>query len=95
MRIDITGQQLQVTESLKSYVIEKFSRLERHSDRLMDAHVILQVEKLAQKAEATVQLQGGSVFAEESHEDMYAAIDGLVDKLDRQIVKHKEKHINR
>lgn len=91
MQIIITGQQLQVTDSLRNYVLEKFARLERHSDRVMDAHVILQVEKLVQKAEATVNLQGGSVFAEETHEDMYAAIDGLVDKLDRQIVKHKEK----
>lgn len=94
MQINITGQQLQVTESLRNYILEKFARLERHSDRIMDAHVILQVEKLVQKAEATVNLQGGSVFAEENHEDMYAAIDGLVDKLDRQIVKHKEKNQN-
>jgi putative sigma-54 modulation protein len=94
MQIIITGQQLQVTDSLRNYVLEKFARLERHSDRIMDAHVILQVEKLVQKAEATVNLQGGSVFAEETHEDMYAAIDGLVDKLDRQIVKHKEKSQN-
>jgi putative sigma-54 modulation protein len=94
MQIIITGQQLQVTDSLRNYVLEKFARLERHSDRVMDAHVILQVEKLVQKAEATVNLQGGSVFAEETHEDMYAAIDGLVDKLDRQIVKHKEKSQN-
>lgn len=94
MQINITGQQLQVTDSLRNYVLEKFARLERHSDRIMDAHVILQVEKLVQKAEATVNLQGGSVFAEENHEDMYAAIDGLVDKLDRQIVKHKEKNQN-
>ena len=94
MQINITGQQLQVTESLRNYILEKFARLERHSDRIMDAHVILQVEKLVQKAEATVTLQGGSVFAEENHEDMYAAIDGLVDKLDRQIVKRKEKNQN-
>jgi len=94
MQIIITGQQLQVTDSLRNYVLEKFARLERHSDRVIDAHVILQVEKLVQKAEATVNLQGGSVFAEETHEDMYAAIDGLVDKLDRQIVKHKEKSQN-
>ncbi|MFM8443966.1 MAG: ribosome hibernation-promoting factor, HPF/YfiA family [Methylococcus sp.] len=94
MQINITGQQLQVTESLRNYILEKFARLQRHSDRIMDAHVILQVEKLVQKAEATVNLQGGSVFAEENHEDMYAAIDGLVDKLDRQIVKRKEKNQN-
>ncbi len=56
MQINITGQQLQVTESLRNYILEKFARLERHSDRIMDAHVILQVEKLVQKAEATVNL---------------------------------------
>jgi putative sigma-54 modulation protein len=58
----------------------------------MDVHVVLEVEKLAHKAEATVQIYGGSLFAEVTQEDMYAAIDGLIDKLDRQLVKHKEKH---
>jgi putative sigma-54 modulation protein len=57
----------------------------------MDVHVVLEVEKINQKAEATVQVNGATLFAEDVHEDMYAAIDGLVDKLDRQLVKHKEK----
>lgn len=95
MQINITGHQLQVTEALKSYVNEKFSRLERHFDRVMDVHVVLEVEKLAQKAEATVQVNGATLFAEDTQEDLYAAIDGLIDKLDRQIVKHKEKQQNR
>ena len=91
MQITITGHQLQVTESLRDYVNEKFERLKRHFDRVMDVHVVLEVEKINQKAEATVQVNGATLFAEDVHEDMYAAIDGLVDKLDRQIVKHKEK----
>lgn len=95
MQINITGHQLQVTEALKSYINEKFSRLERHFDRVINVHVVLEVEKLAQKAEATVQVNGASLFAEDTQEDLYAAIDGLIDKLDRQIVKHKEKQQNR
>lgn len=91
MQISITGHQLQVTEALKNYINEKFARLERHFDRVLDVHVVLEVEKLAQKAEATVQVNGAKLFAEDSQEDLYAAIDGLIDKLDRQLVKHKEK----
>lgn len=91
MQITITGHQVQVTESLRNYVNEKFERLKRHFDRVMDVHVVLEVEKINQKAEATVQVNGATLFAEYIREDMYAAIDGLVDKLDRQIVKHKEK----
>jgi putative sigma-54 modulation protein len=91
MQITITGHQVQVTESLRNYVNEKFARLKRHFDRVMDVHVVLEVEKINQKAEATVQVNGATLFAEDIREDMYAAIDGLVDKLDRQIVKHKEK----
>jgi putative sigma-54 modulation protein len=91
MQITITGHQVQVTESLRNYVNEKFERLKRHFDRVMDVHVVLEVEKINQKAEATVQVNGATLFAEDIREDMYAAIDGLVDKLDRQIVKHKEK----
>ncbi|GAB6046564.1 ribosome hibernation promoting factor [Methyloparacoccus murrellii] len=92
MNIDITGHQLQVTDSIRQYVLEKFARLERHFDRVMDVHVVLEVEKLEQKAEATVQVNGATLFAADTQADLYAAIDGLVDKLDRQIVKHKEKH---
>lgn len=91
MQITITGHQVQVTESLRNYVNEKFERLKRHFDRVMDVHVVLEVEKINQKAEATVQVNGATLFAEDNREDMYAAIDGLVDKLDRQIVKHKER----
>lgn len=91
MQLSITGHHIDVTEALKNYVTDKFSRLERHSDQVIDVHVILQVEKLVQKAEATVRVNGANLFAEDSQEDLYAAIDGLIDKLDRQLLKHKDK----
>ncbi|MGD2082083.1 MAG: ribosome-associated translation inhibitor RaiA [Chromatiales bacterium] len=91
MQISLTGHHVEVTDALRSYVDSKLERLERHFDHVIDVHVILSVEKLDQKAEATIKLNGASVFADATHQDMYAAIDGLVDKLDRQVKKHKEK----
>ncbi|WP_300320168.1 ribosome hibernation promoting factor [Idiomarina sp.] len=91
MQINLTGHHIDITESLREYVDTKFAKLERHFDHITNVHVILNVEKTNQKAEATVHLNGGEIFAESVHEDMYAAIDGLIDKLDRQVIKHKEK----
>lgn len=91
MQIDLTGHHVDITPALRGYVNEKFERLERHFDNVTDVHVILSVEKLRHKAEATIQISGGSLFADNVEDDMYAAIDGLVDKLDRQVKKHKEK----
>lgn len=91
MQISITGHHLDVTESLKAHIQLKFEKLKRHFDNVADVHVILTVEKLEQKAEATVQITGTKVFAEDVQPDMYDAIDHVVDKLDRQIMKHKEK----
>ncbi|MGI2326083.1 MULTISPECIES: ribosome hibernation-promoting factor, HPF/YfiA family [unclassified Methylococcus] len=91
MQLSISGHHIDVTDALKNYTTGKFQKLERHFDQLFDVHVILSVEKLLQKAEATVQVTGANLFAEDAQEDLYAAIDGLVDKLDRQILKHKEK----
>ncbi|QSA97952.1 ribosome hibernation-promoting factor, HPF/YfiA family [Methylococcus sp. EFPC2] len=91
MQLNISGHHIEVTDALKNYVTEKFQRLERHFDQVIDIQVILSVEKLAQKAESTVHVNGANLFAEDTQEDLYAAIDGLVDKLDRQIIKHKEK----
>lgn len=91
MQLNLTGQHLDLTDSLKEYVDTKFERLSRHFDHVLDCHVILSVEKLRQKAEATVHVSGKNLFAHATHEDMYAAIDALADKLDRQIIKHKEK----
>ncbi|VAX05494.1 Ribosome hibernation promoting factor Hpf [hydrothermal vent metagenome] len=94
MQISLTGHHIDITDSLRSYVDTKFDRLERHFDHVTRVHVVLGVEKKRQKAEATLQLNGAGVFAEEVQGDMYAAIDGLVDKLDRQVKKHKEKATN-
>ncbi len=91
MQIDLTGHHVDLTDPLRNYVNDKFGRLERHFDHVTDVHVILSVEKLRHKAEATMMITGGKLFADSTEEDMYAAIDGLTDKLDRQIKKHKEK----
>jgi len=91
MQIDITGHHIDITDSMRNYVNTKFERLKRHFDNVTDTHVILSVEKLRQKAEATIHIKGHNIFADATDEDMYAAIDSLTDKLDRQIKKHKEK----
>ena len=91
MKIDVTGHHVDVTDALRGYVDEKFQRLERHFDNVVDVHVILTVEKNTRKAEATLAVSGARLFAEATSEEMYAAIDALIDKLDRQVVKHKEK----
>ena len=95
MQLNISGHHVELTEALKDYVNEKFQRLERHFDQISNTNVTLQVEKLRQIAEATVNISGGELHAKAETEDMYAAIDALVDKLDRQILKHKEKHVDR
>ena len=91
MQINLTGHHVESTDALRQYVTNKIERLERHFDYVTNVHVVLSVEKLQQKAEATMHMSGADVFADSVHEDMYAAIDGLVDKLDRQVKKHKEK----
>ncbi len=94
MQMNITGHHMDITASLRSYVENKFERLERHFDNMTNVHVILSVEKERKKAEATIHVNGRNLFADSEHEDMYAAIDDLTDKLDRQIKKHKEKLTN-
>jgi len=91
MQLNVTGHHVDVTPSMHDYVSQKMERLERHFDHVTNVHVILSVEKLRQKAEATLHISGGNLFADAQDEDMYAAIDAMVDKLDRQIKKHKEK----
>jgi len=91
MQLNVTGHHVDVTPSMHDYVSQKLERLERHFDHVTNVHVILSVEKLRQKAEATLHISGGNLFADAQDEDMYAAIDAMVDKLDRQIRKHKEK----
>ena len=91
MQINLTGHHLAITDSLKDYVEDKFRRLERHFENITRIHVILTVEKERHKAEATLHVNRGNLFADAERQDMYAAIDGLIDKLDRQLKKHKEK----
>ncbi len=91
MQINLSGHHIEVSPALRDYVNSKLQRLERHIDNVTNAHVVLSIDKLQQKAEATVHISGASVFADAVHEDMYAAIDALADKLDRQIKRHKEK----
>ena len=91
MQLNVTGHHVDVTTSLKGYVEKKLDRIVRHSDHVIDVHCILTVEKLRHKAEATVLLNGGKVYADAVEQDMYAAIDALADKLDRRVKKHKEK----
>jgi putative sigma-54 modulation protein len=91
MKVDVTGHHLDVTPALKDYVDSKLERIARHFDNLGKAHVVLTVEKLSQKAEATIHVSGGTVHAVGTGQDLYAAIDGLADKLDRQVKRHKEK----
>lgn len=91
MQTNITGHHVEITSALRDYVDNKLERLERHFDHITDVHVILTVEKQQHKAEASLHLKGHHLYADDSQADMYAAIDGLIDKLDRQVVKQKEK----
>ena len=91
MQLSISGHHIDVTPALRDYVTGKLTRLERHYDHITTMHVVLSVEKLDQKAEATAHVSGAELFADATSVDLYAAIDMLADKLDRQVVKHKEK----
>jgi len=91
MQINLSGHHVEVTPALRDYVNSKLERLERHFDSVTNVHVVLSVEKQRQRAEATIHVSRANLFADAEHEDMYAAIDALTDKLDRQIKKHKEK----
>ena len=94
MQISIDGHHVEVTESMQDYIQTKMTRIERHFDHVVNIHVVLSIEKVRQKAEATIHVAGNDIHAHSENEDMYAAIDLLVDKLDRQVKKHKEKLTN-
>ncbi|WP_372987586.1 ribosome hibernation promoting factor [Marinobacter sp.] len=96
MQLNISGHHVELTPSLKDYVTEKFDKLERHFDHISNCQVTLEVEKVRQIAEGTLHVAGGGeIHAKAEDEDMYAAIDALIDKLDRQVLKHKEKNVDR
>ncbi len=94
MQLNVSGHHVEVTESLRGYVASKIEKIERHFDLVSDISCILTVEKLRHKAEATIKVNGGTIYADSTEEDMYAAIDGLVDKLDRRVRKYKEKLVD-
>lgn len=91
MNLNLSGHHLEITPAIRDYVSNKLERVVRHFDHVIDVNVILSVDKLRQKVEANVHMRGRDVHAEVIDEDMYAAIDILADKLDRQVLKHKEK----
>ncbi len=96
MNLTISGHHLEVTPALREYVRTKLDRVTRHFDQVVDVNVLLTVEKLKEKerrqrAEVTLRVKGRDIFVEQSHEDLYAAIDQLMDKLDRQVCRHKDR----
>ena len=93
MNLHVTGHQLPITPAIRDYVSSKLQRITHHFDNVIDVNVIMSVDKLQQKAEATVHVRGRDIFCESSADNLYAAIDDLVDKLDRTILKHKEKSL--
>lgn len=91
MNLHLTGHHMEVTPALRDYVQSKLERITNHFDQVIDVKVTLSVEKLVQKVEATIHVPGNDLHAECSHDNMYSAIDLLADKLDRQVLKVKEK----
>lgn len=90
MNLTISGHHLELTPAIREYINSKLVRIKRHFDHVIDVNVLLSVEKLRQKAEATMNLRGKALHVEAIEADLYAAIDAMIDKLDRQVLKHKE-----
>ena len=95
MNLHLTGHHVEITPAIREYVSSKLERITHHFDRVIDVNVILSVEKLQRRIEANVHVSGRDIFCESEDADMYAAIDNLVDKLDRTILKHKQKSLDR
>jgi|SRR5512145_1093108 len=91
MNLNVSGHHLEVTPAIRTYVQSKLERIARHFDHVIDAHVILTVDKLRQKAEATLHVRGKDLHCQSEELDLYAAIDLLADKLDRQVLRYKDK----
>ena len=93
MQITVSGQQIEITEPLRNYVNEKFGRIQKHFDHVTNTNVVLHYEKKKNRhaAEATINAKGTQLHADTEGDDMYAVIDALADKLDRQVLRHKEK----
>ena len=95
MNLNLTGRHLEITPAIRAHVLDKLDKVKRHFDHVIDVNVVLSVEKLRQKAEANVHLSGKTIFVECDDANLYVAIDDLIEKLDRQILKHKEKFSTR
>ena len=95
MQVNISGHHIDLTDFLREYVHKKLAKLEAHNDHITNVQVTLKVEKSRHYAEATLHISGANMAASAEHENMYAAIDLLIDKMDRQLLKHKEKQQNR
>jgi putative sigma-54 modulation protein len=91
MQLDLSGHHVEITDSMRGYVLKKFEKISRHFEQVIDIHCVLTVEKLRHKAEATLMMRGNKIYADATELNMYAAIDALSDKLDRCVKKHKEK----
>jgi putative sigma-54 modulation protein len=91
MQLDLSGHHVEITDSMRAYVLKKFEKISRHFEQVIDVHCVLTVEKLRHKAEATLVMRGNKLYADATEPNMYAAIDALADKLDRCVKKHKEK----
>ena len=91
MQINVTGHHVDVTPPLRQYVTDKMQRISRHFDHVISVNVVLTVERRRHEAEATVHAPGRSLFANHTADDMYAAIDGMADKIDRRVRRYKEK----
>lgn len=95
MNLNLTGRHLEITPAIREHVLAKLDKVKRHFDNVIDINVILSVDKLKQQAEASVHVSGKTIFAETEDSNLYVAIDSLIDSLDRQILKHKEKNTAR
>jgi putative sigma-54 modulation protein len=95
MNLSVSGHHLEVTAALRTYVESKIARVKRHFDHVIDAHVILTADKLRQKAEVTLHVPGKELHCESEDGDLYAAIDTLADKLDRQVLRYKDKLLDK
>jgi putative sigma-54 modulation protein len=91
MNLNLTGHHIEITPAIRQYVTDKLERISRHFDHVIEVNVVMTVEKLDQRIEANVHLSGKDIHVQSHDGDMYAAIDGLMDKLDRQVLRHKER----
>ncbi len=92
MNLNLTGRHLEITPAIRQHVTDKLAKIKNHFDNVLDVTIVLSVDKLKQKAEGNVHLSGKNIFVECDDANLYVAIDNMIEKLDRQIIKHKEKY---